>query len=263
MTFAPSKVNRRMFLSTLATAAALPGAAPKGAILELRYYQLRNSADNQFQRLSEFIEKHAMPATKRTGATIAGAFTNLIAPNGPFFLLVNSYPSLAAMEEQQAKLYADPVFAKALGAYYNAPGLNYQRIDVTLLRAFDGMPQVEYPPIEAGKPTRIFELRTYESNNAATLRRKIKMFEDGEIAIFRRLGMRTVFFGSAIAGSRLPHLTYLLGYDDLAHRDSVWKAFAADPEWQKMRVLPGLSDAEVVSNISSILLRPLPYSAIR
>ena len=89
------------------------------------------------------------------------------------------------------------------------------------------------------------------------------MFEDGEIAIFRRLGMKVVFFGSAFAGANLPNLTYMLGYDDLAHRDKVWKAFGADPEWQKMRVLPGLSDAEVVSNISSILLRPLPFSPVR
>jgi hypothetical protein len=106
-------------------------------------------------------------------------------------------------------------------------------------------------------------LRTYESNNAATLRRKIEMFDKGEAAIFQRLGMRPVFFGEAIAGASLPHLSYMLCYDDLAARDRLWKAFGADPEWQKLRSQPGLSDAEIVSNISNVILRAAPSSDIR
>lgn len=263
MQLALNRVSRRMFLSTLAAAAGLEGAAPKGAILELRTYRLRNSSGNQVTRISDFIEKHAIPAGKRAGGAVAGVFANLIAPNGPFVLLINSYPSLAAMEAIQVKLSQDAEFSKALDAYYKQPGLVYQRVEVSLLRAFDAMPQVEYPTIEAGKAPRIFELRTYESDTPATLRRKVKMFEDSEAAIFRRLGMKVVFFGTAITGNNLPQLTYMLGYDDLAHRDKVWKAFGADPEWQKLRVQPGLTDPEIVSNISSILLRPLPFSPIR
>jgi hypothetical protein len=55
----------------------------------------------------------------------------------------------------------------------------------------------------------------------------------------------------------------MLGYDNLAARDTLWKAFGADPEWQKLRSTPGLSDADIVSNISNTLLRPLPFSMIR
>lgn len=255
-------MRRRMFLSTLGAAAVLPGAVAKGAVIELRHYHLRNTADNQAQRIAGFIEQHAIPASKRAGGQVAGVFANLIAPGGPFLLMMNSYPSLALMEEQQARLQADPAFVKALHAYYQT-GLPYQRIDVSLLRAFDSVPRIEYPPVASRKDPRVFELRTYESNDASTLARKVKMFEDGEIAIFRRLGMQVVFFGSALAGANLPNLTYMLGYDDLAHREKVWKAFSADPEWQKMRVLPGLADFEVVSNISSVLLRPLPFSPVR
>jgi hypothetical protein len=72
-----------------------------------------------------------------------------------------------------------------------------------------------------------------------------------------------VLFGKTIAGRNMPSLTYMLGYDDLAARDKLWKAFSSDPEWQKLRSTPGLSDAEIVSNISNTLLRPLPFSMIR
>jgi hypothetical protein len=125
------------------------------------------------------------------------------------------------------------------------------------------MPAVQPPPSDAKRPPRIFELRTYESNNGTTLARKIRMFNEGEAAIFKRLGMQPVFFGETIVGSKMPSLTYMLSYDDLAARDRLWKEFGADPEWQKLRSKPGYSDAEIVSNISNQILRPLPFSEIR
>jgi len=112
-------------------------------------------------------------------------------------------------------------------------------------------------------PGRIFEIRTYESNTSATLRRKIKMFEGGEIGIFQRLGMSPVFFGQTVIGRNMPSLTYMLAYEDLAMRDKVWKAFGADPEWQKLRSAPGNSDAEIVSNISNTIVRPASFSQVK
>ncbi|MEK7751916.1 MAG: NIPSNAP family protein, partial [Acidobacteriota bacterium] len=174
-------------------------------------------------------------------------------------MLLTGYPSVAAWEN----LGADSEFVKQVGAFNAQPGLSYMRMETSLLRGFDSMPTIAVPPTDAKRPGRIFEIRTYESNNLTTLRRKMKMFDDGEIGIFRRAGMQPVFFGETIVGRNMPNLTYMLGYDDLAHRDKTWRAFGGDPEWQKMRALPGLSDAEVVSNITNFLVSPLPFSPIR
>ena len=125
------------------------------------------------------------------------------------------------------------------------------------------MPNMEVPSARSESKTHIFELRTYESNNQRSLARKIRMFDEGEIAIFRKVGMIPVFFGEALAGRNLPQLTYLLAYDDMAARDKSWAAFGAHPEWTKMKNEPGASDAEIVSNISNAILRPLPFSSIR
>jgi hypothetical protein len=54
----------------------------------------------------------------------------------------------------------------------------------------------------------------------------------------------------------------MLSYKDLAERDRLWGEFGSDPEWQKLRSRPGLSDNEIVANISNVILRPLPFSAI-
>ena len=75
--------------------------------------------------------------------------------------------------------------------------------------------------------------------------------------------MLPVFFGETLIGRNMPNLTYMLAYDDWDARDKVWKTFGADPEWQKLRSTPGLTDPEIVSNISNAILRPLPFSPIR
>jgi hypothetical protein len=259
-------MTRRAFLpaaaSTLAAGNAAAADAAKNVILELRRIQLRNSSDNQRQRNSDFLKQQAA-ALERAGATPTGVFSSTIASDGPFLLVLSSYPSLAAVERVQTTLAADTEYQKALDAYNALPGLNYQRMETSLLRAFDGHPNVTPPPNDGKRAARLFELRQYESNNSSTLKRKIKMFNDGEIGAFQRAGAQPVFFAETIAGPRQPNLTYMLSYQDLADRDKVWKAFGADPEWQRLRTTPGLSDAEIVSNITNYLVSPLPFSQIR
>jgi hypothetical protein len=258
-------MNRRTFAWTsAATAAASAAPAAKPGIIQISLLRLRNSADGQSQRISELLKGVAMPAYQRNGIGPVGFFRNLIGgPEGPFMMVLVAYPSLAGMQEAGERLAADSEYRKGMEAFDALPGLSYMRGETSLLRGFPTMPTIEIPPGDAKRPARIFEIRTYESNNMTTLRRKIKMFDDGEIAVFRKVGMVPVFFGETIVGRNLPNLTYMLGYDDLAHRDKTWRAFGGDPDWQKMRVLPGLSDAEIVSNITNYLVSPLPFSPIR
>jgi hypothetical protein len=258
-------MTRRQFVPSLAGGASLAAAAETKApsIYEIRTIHLRNTPDNQRSRLSDFLQHAAAPAFARAGIGPCAYFGSMIAEETPFILTIASYASMGAMEQQRAKLSEDAEYKKALAAYNAQPGLNYQRIDSFLGRAFTSMPEMSVPADTSGRPGRVFELRRYESNNATTLARKIKMFETGEMGIFQRLGMRPVFFAETIVGAMMPNLVYMLSYDDLASREKLWKAFGADPEWQKLRSAPGYSDAEIVSNISVSLLQPLPFSPVR
>ncbi len=221
-------------------AALAVDAQTKRQYYELRRYQLRNS-------VGPALPGKAMPSAKPTGLDGPfGAFNPVIGEGGPFLTLLFTYSSFAEAERIDDKL----------GAYKG-----FVRYDRTILRAFEAMPELKLPPKRDGN--HIFELRTYESNDLTTLAKKVDMFNKGEMQIFQRLGMNPVFFGEAIVGSSLPHLSYMLAYDDLAARDRVWKAFGSDPEWQKLRATPGLSDADIVSNISNTILRPTAFSDIR
>jgi hypothetical protein len=238
------------------------GADSKPSIIELVRLQMRNTQDGMTQRTNDFLSTAYVPALQKAGAGPIGAFGSMIAEGGPFTLLVVQFPDAAAWEAVGRKLREDKGFVKASEAYYGGP-LQFVRAETMLLRGFSTMPVIEVPPARADKKTRIFELRTYESNNPRTLARKIKMFDEGEIALFRKLNMTPVFFGEAIAGRNMPNLTYMLAYDDLTAREKAWTTFGAHPEWEKMKSRPGVSDAEIVSNISNSILRPLPFSALR
>ena len=236
-------------------------AGSSRAWIELCYYRMRNG--RQVERTTEYLRRGWLPACERAGVGPAGCFGAVIAPDSPFVLTLASYASMGAVEAARAKMAGDKEFLAAADDFNSMTELSYMRMESSLLRAFPAMPAVAVPPAGENRAARIFELRTYEAPNEKALARKIKMFGDGEIEVFRRAGMLTVFFGETMIGSRMPNLTYMLAYDDLAARDKTWRAFSADPEWQKLRATPGLSDAEIVNNISNGILRPLPFSPIR
>jgi hypothetical protein len=246
-----------------AAASPLLGAPTGSAKLhyyELRYFYTRNGT--QPGRTNDFLKDHWMPAAKRLGLGPVGVFQPLIGEQSPFHLVLTPFDSFAAVEGMMPSLLADSDFAGAYQAYQQA-GPGYVRVETSILKAFDTLPGIVLPGGGTKESSHLFEMRTYESNNDLTLRRKVKMFNEGEIGIFQRLGMMPVFFGETIAGRNQPNLTYMLAYESLAARETVWNAFGSDPQWQKLRSVAGYSDAEIVSNISNMILRSAGYSGIR
>ena len=256
-------MKRRSFLTVPAGAALLaqPAPAARRAFFELRYYRMRSGP--QVERTTRYLQHGWLPAAERAGVGPLGFFNCVIGPQSPFILSLASFPSPAAMETAREKMTADKEFQAAFDEYNSATELSYIRMETSLLHAFPSMPAIQPPPARENRAAHIFELRTYESPNEKASNRKVKMFDDAEIAIFRRNGMTPVFFGQSVFGANQPSLTYMLAFDDLAARDKAWSAFGKDPEWQKLRVTPGLTDPEIVSNITNAILRPLAFSPVR
>jgi NIPSNAP len=128
--------------------------------------------------------------------------------------------------------------------------------------AFEGWPKLQVPPATAQNGARAFELRTYESPSDADHVRKVEMFNSGEFEVFGHAGFHSVFYGDTLVGSRLPNLTYMLSFDDLADRNKLWAAFGSSPEWKKLSTSPRYAFEEIVSNITNVILSPASYSQI-
>jgi hypothetical protein len=259
-------MNRRNFVASTAGAglvsSVMPAAETKNAIIEMRWFRMRNMPLSQVQRTQEFLGKQFVPAAQRAGAGTMGFFSIVIGEDSPAILAVIGYPSFDGYGAAMEKLGADKEFQSAFDAYNGSASLPYMRMESSLLRAFNSVPQIETPPAEAGKPARIFELRTYESNTMKSLRTKIAMFDGGEVELFRKTGLLPVFFGETLVGRKMPNLTYMLGFENADVQKAAWSAFGKDPDWLKLKAIPEYADKEIVSNVTNIVLKPAAGSQI-
>jgi hypothetical protein len=238
-------------------------SASTPSIYEWRQYSMRTGTESR--RLDDYLQNALVPALTRLGHTPVGVFQVTFGLPTPTTFVLTPFASPEALFAREAKLDADEAYTKAAAAYLDAPATDpvYVRQEVSILSAFPQFPHVVVPAATANKGPRIFELRIYESPSEKAHRAKVKMFaEMGEIDIFKRVGLTPVFFSRTLAGARMPSLVYMLTHENLAARDKNWSGFGPDPEWRKLAQTPGFTDPEIVSNITTVLLRPAAYSQI-
>lgn len=246
----------------------LAGSAPHDRLsdddrhwYELRVYETRSDEDPG--RLRTFLKDQMLPALRRAGAATTGAFSSDIGMLGQSLVLLVDWPTGAAALASGSRLSDDASYAAALATLERDANPPYVRYEARLLRAFAGHPRVETPTVMPGRPPRLFEMRTYESRDAAALAKKIAMFNDAEIALFRSIDMAPVFFGENIYATRLPSLTYMLAFDDMAARERAWRVFGSHPVWKRISTDPKYVVPGITTVTSAVFLSPLGFSDVR
>lgn len=270
-------LSRRNFLASSLAAAGASGASgllraadetteaalpPAREYYELTLYHLRRGPKQKI--FDAFMRQAAIPALNRAGIGPVGVFNVMTGPDNPTAYVLLPLKSPDGILAAQHRILADPDFQTAGNEFLAAPPDSpaFVRAESSFMIAFEGMPKLEVPAATEGNKPRIFELRTYESHGRRANIKKVEMFNNWEIALFRRTGLAPVFFGETLVGQRLPNLTYMLTFENMAAHDANWATFASDPEWKKLSSMPGYTDPEIVSNISNVFLRPAPYSQI-
>ncbi|MBV9269060.1 MAG: NIPSNAP family protein [Acidobacteriaceae bacterium] len=267
-------MQRRRFLSSslAASGAAVAGmdlltAQPKSPAGGREYYQLRKYHFDMGaqQKLAPSYFEHALiPALNRLGITPVGVFELDIGPETPTTYLLMPSSSLDVLANIDLLLAQDQEFLKAGSNFWEAPAQTpaFGRVESSLMIAFQGHPKLTLPPATAQKGKRVFQMRTYESPSYADHIRKVEMFNSGEYDIFRKAGFWEVFYGDTLIGQRLPALTYMLSFADLAELNDKWKTFGSDPDWKKLSNSPRYSYEPIVSKITNLILNPADYSQI-
>jgi len=239
-------------VGSLATAQAGDG---KQQYFEFRQYHLNLGSKKDM--IGDFLREVGIPAMNRIGIGPVGVFNAVYGPNSPTLYVLMVHKSIDTVVNSASMLMADDKYRNTdfIDTPLSDPG--YVRVESSLMLAFKGLPELVVPQ----KKSRIFELRTYESHGLKAAKKKIEMFnEGGEIKIFLKTGLQPVFFGETLIGPKMPNLTYMLVFDDMADRDAKWKVFGGDPDWQELRGKDEYKDT--VSNITDIILRPTGYSQI-
>ena len=237
-------------------------ASPRREYYQLRRYNLLSGP--QLKATESYFSGALIPALGRLGLGPVGAFKLDIGPETPAYYVLIPGPSVETLAELDLRLAEDAEFLKAADPFWNATSVApaFQREEISLLAAFKGWPRVTPPAAAATKAKRIFQLRTYESPSNGEHVRKVEMFHSGEFEIFLKAGFHPVFFGDTLVGARMPNLTYMLSFADLAELDAKWNVFRSDPAWKKLSADPRFAFDAIVTNITNLILSPLECSQI-
>lgn len=232
-----------------------------GATARETYELMRLDVDTDAQRdaLLTFFRDVAIPALNRLESKPVGLFRTPDAP-GPLFVLI-PYGSANAFAGTLERLMQDEHFVNDGASIHNAPAdaPAYTNIHIALLAAIAGMPKIELP---VTSPGRVVQLRIYESPSFPAGQKKIEMFNLHELALFRKVGLNPVFFGEALAGDKLPNLTYMLMFESREEQDAAWKRFVNSEEWNKLKNIPEYMDKVLIRHITNLNIVPAEGSQI-
>ena len=257
----------------VADAAAAEQAAtesePGREYYEIRRYRLTD--EDSRQTVLAYLESALVPALNRAGIDRVGVFgveppAEADEPVEPVDALslwaIIAFPTIKDFTAMKSTLEADAEYLEAAAPMYATPRQEpvYERMESWFLRAFKGMPVMELPPQTAAGEDRIFELRLYESHNEDTARRKVHMFDNGEIDIMRDVEMAPLLFAELLIGEDVPALVYILSAPDMESHREHWQAFGGHPEWIRMRDMDYYKGT--VSRIENVFLRPTAFSQI-
>lgn len=264
-------MERRQFLSASVSASALalsregfsePAGPEMRQYYQIRRYTLQRGPETALTEA--YFADALIPALTRMGMSPVGAFTLDIGPETPTYYLLIPGTRLEILVNLDLLLTQDSEFMKSAAPFWNATSKlsAFQRVEVSLSRAFPGWQKLTPPASAASRAPRIFQLRTYESPSYADHVLKVEMFDRGGLQVFQNIEFHPVFFGDVLCGPRTPCLTYMLEFSGMADLEAGWERFFDDPGWKKLSADPRYAFDQIVTNISNLVVKPLPCSQI-
>lgn len=224
-------------------------------IYELRTYELFQSSN--FKNFNTYFKEHFIPILNDQGIENIGVFQEVSEDLPRKIYVFIPYKDMETYQQTRNTVASDLTLQKASAELNPLSKPMFNRYQTSLYIAFEGMPKLFKPD----NKNRFFELRTYESHSEEAYRRKVNMFNEGELELFEELDFGSVFFGDKIAGDRMPCLTYMLSFESLEERNENWGQFSNHPTWKKLKSDPAYKDS-CCSSITRAFLTPMPYSQL-
>ena len=224
-------------------------------IYELRVYHcLPNRLDALVNRFANhtlaLFEKHGM---KNVGYWLPTAEGN------KDLVYILSYPSMEAREASWKAFMNDPEW-QDVWKKSEADGKIIEKIDASFLKL---EPQLTKKiKQKASKEEQLFELRTYYCL-AGRYPNIVARFRDHTRKLFETHGMKNIAYWETIEkDGKQPLLVYIVSHKDAEAAKKSWDNFRNDPKWIAARDASE-ADAKIVEKITSVMMKPLPFSKIR
>jgi hypothetical protein len=228
---------------------------------QIKIYHLKNN--NQVAQVDEYLQNVYLPALHRLKYKNIGVFKPIANDTSSvkFIYVIIPFTSVEEWSKLDENLNKDAEYRESAKDFMNATfdEAPFERMESILLDAFPGQQHLVVPAIK--NPSRVFELRSYESPTLHLQEKKMAMFNTGgEIQIFNRLKFNPVFYAKVISGSHMPNFMYMPIFDNVEQRDAQWKVFGNDAQWKEISADPINENKVSVSHIDSILIHSATYS---
>jgi hypothetical protein len=224
-------------------------------VYEIRTYELFQYSN--FKNFNTYFKDYFIPIMNQHGIKDIGVFEEISEDLPRKIYVFIPFANMETYQKARAHMASNSKLQKASSVLSPQDQPIFNRYETSLYMAFDGMPKMVKPDDK----NRFFELRTYESHSEDAYRRKVNMFNEGELELFDQLDFGSVFFGDKIAGDRMPCLTYMLAFESLEERNENWGQFSDHPTWTKLKSDPAYKDS-CCSTITRTFLIPMSYSQL-
>ncbi|MEE9278328.1 MAG: NIPSNAP family protein [Dehalococcoidia bacterium] len=223
-------------------------------LYELRIYR---AAYGRMPDLHARFRDHTLTLFEKYGMTNVGYWLNTVGGHNDELWYLLAYQDMADRERAWKAFYVDPEWQKV----FRESGANGPLTDWTDNRF---LTPTDFSPADHGGPSdspRLFELRTYQANQDR-MPELLARFRDHASKLFEKHGITNVGYWTNAVGGRSDELLYMLAYPDMAAREASWSAFAADSDWQRIRVESN-KNGNLVNHFSNRFLTATDYSPLR
>ncbi len=214
-------------------------------IYELRLY---DATPGNLPAVNDRFGNHVVGFFDTYGIGILGFWTEEIGTSNRLTFIL-SYEDMGDRERKFQDFTRDPEWLKVQEAT-EANGPLSALVQNTFMRLTHYSPE---PKISSN----LQELRIYDAvpGKLGALHQR---FANHTTGFFKKYGMDVIGYWTDEIGVS-NRLTYMLGYESLAHREESWRAFAADADWRKV-VEESHRDGVLVRQSHNTILRPTSYS---
>jgi hypothetical protein len=115
--------------------------------------------------------------------------------------------------------------------------------------------------VQAAEPAPVFELRVY-TTHPGKMPDLLARFKNHTTKIFERHGMANVGYWVPVEQKDGDKLYYILKHQSREAAAASWKAFGADPEWNKVRT-ESEAKGPIVKGVESTFMTAAEFSAIK
>ncbi len=227
-------------------------------LYELRHYDTHSSRGLD-QVIGRFGE-HILRIWARIGIEPVGFWSVLVGSPSPRLTYILAWEDLAQRQELWGAFEADPewrlVRRETNAAWGGSP---IHTITSTILQptAFSRVPRHDNQPRRVAGG--VFELRTYRFDDMAKLTQTVDWFGAQAAPAFETHGLFAMGFWTTYIGVS-PRLTYMLVFENLAHRERAWASFYTDPDWPARQDGLYPDGKPLVAGIDSVVMKGTEFS---